>query len=185
MFPKRSHDETDEQFAMRVRVFRANLPRHSDSSRRLALAFRAFVLSGEKTYSAAHYILEILRAAPARKLQEYTRLGIGYAYKPIDSKIGSTNRGRRAKRKKRGLTRDEREAQTIRVQASKFIREHDDFDALFDRELALYRGQFSRDTEWHAASEQCLTKWAVAFQERCEPFDWWAAMPLATTAYLY
>jgi hypothetical protein len=38
--PTRSQEETAEQFAVRVRKFRRDLPRHSDSSERFALAMK-------------------------------------------------------------------------------------------------------------------------------------------------
>src|SRR5258706_4037619 len=100
--PTRSQEETAEQFAVRVRKFRKDLPRHSDSSERLALALKAFMLDGEKSFAAAHSILKILRKVPAEEKAKYERQGIGYAFRSIDTRIGSTRRNHRTKRKKRG-----------------------------------------------------------------------------------
>lgn len=185
MLPVRSHNETAEQFAVRLRTFRKKLPRHSDLSERLALAFEAIVRSGEKTYAAAHLILQILRSAPLEKQVEYERADIGYAYKPIDCSIGSTRRGHRTQRKKRGRTSEERQAETIRAQACRFIRKHENFEKLFEQRLGAFKTQFCRDTEWYATAEEHYEAWAAEFEQRGEPFDWFTAMPLATTAQLY
>jgi hypothetical protein len=151
--------------------------RHADLlaerfSERLAIALEALVRSGEKTYSAAHLILEISRRAAHEKLAEYQSRGIGYAYKPIDASIGSTRRGHRSKRKKRVRTIEEREAETIRTQACRFIRKHKNFEKLFDQRLGAYRSQFCRDEEWYAAAEEYYRAWASGFEKRCAPFDW-------------
>lgn len=139
LLPVPSPGESDEQYAARSRAFRKSLPRRWDLSERLALAFEAFRRSGEDPYSAAHDALKILREAPVRKQAEYERNGIGYAYKPIDSRIGSTRRGHRTKRKKPGLTREERQIHTIRAQVYRFIRQHKNFAALFDEQFGGFR----------------------------------------------
>src|SRR5260370_30428596 len=92
LIPVRSEEETAEQFAARLREFRKALPRHSDLSERLALAFEALVRLGEKHSVAAHDILEILRIAPAEEKAQLQRRGIGYAYKPMDSCLGFTRK---------------------------------------------------------------------------------------------
>jgi hypothetical protein len=143
------------------------------------------VRSGEKHQNAAHRILEILRVAPAKKKAQYERWGIGYAYKPIDSCIGSTRRGHRTTRKERGLTADELQAETIRTQACRFIRKHANFAALFDERMETFRSRCHRDAEWCAAAEKrCLAR-VESFEKRCGPYDWFAAMPLVEAAYLY
>jgi hypothetical protein len=183
--PVRLDDESAEQFSARSRRFWKRLPRQSDLSERLALAFEAFRRSGYKTFAAAHHTLEILREAPSRKRAEYDRLGIGYAYKPIDSALGATRRSRRRKRKKQGLTHDERQAESIRTQASRFIREHKNFDALFLERLGSFKFSFWRDGEWYAEAERSCLARVAEFEKRGEPFDWWSAMCLPATAYLY
>lgn len=185
VLPVRSHAETAEQFAARLWKFRKKLPRHSDFSERIALAFEAFVRSGQKTYSAAHLVLEILRSAPQRKKAEYEKQGIGYAYKRIDSPIGSTRRRHRTTRKKRGRTAEERQSETIRSQACRFIRKHENFEKLFEERLGAFRAQFCRDGEWYAAAEEHCEAWSADFEKVHESFDWYTAMPLATTAHLY
>ena len=57
--PVRSQGETAEQFAARLTKFRNNLPRHSDSSERLAVAVKALMLDGEKSYAAADWVREM------------------------------------------------------------------------------------------------------------------------------
>src|SRR5579862_1736972 len=183
--PVRRADEPLEQFATRRREFWKSLHRHSDLSERLALAFRAFVRSGEKTYVAALLVLEILRMAPAQKRAWYESRGIGYAYKPIDSAFGTTRRGHRTKRKRLDISLDERQSESIRVQASKFIRNHKNFDALFLDRLESFKYTLCRDGEWYANAESsCLVR-VAAFEKLNEPFDWWWAMPLPEAAYLY
>lgn len=120
--PVRSQGETAEQFAARLTKFRNNLPRHSDSSERLAVAVKALMLDGEKSYAAADWVREMLRDAPAEKKAEYEMKGIGYAFRPIDTPIGSTRRNHRIKQKTMDITLEERQAHTIRTQASRFIR---------------------------------------------------------------
>jgi hypothetical protein len=183
--PVPSQGETPEQFAIRVRKFRKKLPRHSDFSERVALAMRALMLDGEKSFAAALSILEILRKFPAGEKAEYERQGIGYAFRPIDSLLGSTRRNHRTKRKKRGISRDEAHAQTIRTQASRFIRKHENFEALFLERFESFRERFRRDAEWYAAAEKSYTARVEAFEKLREPFDWYAAMPLAVAAQLY
>ena len=185
VLPLRSDHETDKQFAARVRQFRKTLPRHSDRPERIALAFEAFVRAGEKTSFAARLILEILRTAPAAKRAEYQSRGIGYAYKPIEPWTGSVRRGRRTKRKKGQMTAEERRIESIRVQASRFIRRHKHFQALFDERFSSFREALSRDAEWYAATEKVYTARVEAFEKRTGPFEWWAAMPLPAAAYLY
>jgi hypothetical protein len=89
------------------------------------------------------------------------------------------------KRKKRGISRDEAQAHTIRTQASRFIRKHKNFEALFHERLGSYRERFRRDAEWYAAAEKTYTARVEAFEKLREPFDWYAAMPLAAAAQLY
>src|ERR1700735_3594415 len=88
--PLRLEGETDEQFATRVHSFRARLPRHSDSSERIALATRALVLDGEKAYIAADIIRQYLKELPAKKKLEYENAGIGYSFRPFVFPIGLT-----------------------------------------------------------------------------------------------
>jgi tetratricopeptide (TPR) repeat protein len=177
-------DETPEQFAARTRTFWKLLPRHSDLSERLALAFEALRHVGEKK-AAAYDILEILRGAPAGKRAWFESQGIGYAYKPIDSALGTTRRGHRTKRKKRGICVEARQAETIRVQASEFIRKHKNFDALFQNRLEFFRSSLWRDTEWYEETEESYLAQVAAFEELSEPFEWWSAMILPALAYLY
>lgn len=183
--PVRSPGETHAMFALRLKQFHKAIPRRSDLSERLALALHALVLDGEKTFAAANHILHSLRNAPTKKKAEFERLGIGYAYKPIDSWIGATRRGRRETRKKRRLNPEIRCTETIRAQAYRFIREHENFAALFDQRIAYFRTTFARDAEWYAGAESSYTARAEAFGRRAEPFDWFTAMPLAATAQLY
>ena len=102
------------------------LPRRSDLSERLALALAALSRI-EEPKAAAYDILEILRKAPADKRAWYESRGIGYAYRPINSAFGTTRRGHRKKGKKRGMSGEARHAETIRVQASTFIKNHKNF----------------------------------------------------------
>jgi len=181
--PVRSQSETIEQFRHRLKAFWKSLPRRSDLSERLALAYEAYRRAGEDTYSAAHEIMKILRVAPAIKQAEYERGGVGFAYTAIDSGLGLTNRGRRTRRKKRGVTAEERMVHSIRTQASRFIARHrDSFNVLFDERLDSFRGDFSRDAEWYAAAERHELARVEALEKRS---DYWAAMPLGALAQLY
>ena len=183
--PVRLAGETRQQFAVRKREFLKSLPRRSDLSERLALAFEALRRTGEKAYLAAYFVSKIVQEAPARKRAEYDSQGIGYAYKPIDSALGTTRRGRRKKRKKRGIRNDERQAESIRAQASRFIRRHKNFDALFLNRLGSFKDTFWRDTEWYAPAENAYLARVAEFEKLSEPFDWWSAMPLPAAAYFY
>jgi hypothetical protein len=183
--PVRLADERAEQFAVRTRNFWKSLPRQSDRSERLALACEAFHRAGEKTYSAAYHVLEILRVAPTRKRGEHNRLGIGCAYKPIKFALGTTRRGHRRKRKKRGVTNAERQAESIRAQASRFIRRHKNFEALFLARLGSFKYTFWRDSQWYADAEKSYLARVAAFEMCSEPFEWWSAMPLPAAAYFY
>ena len=183
--PVRSAGETPEQFVARKRKFWKDLPRHSDLSERLALAFEAFRRAGEKDYGAAYCVLRILREAPAQKRAEYERLGIGYAYRPIDSAVGATRRGRRQKRKRRRISPEERQAESIRAQASRFIRKRENFEALFLNRLESFRYIFGKDTEWYVEAEKACLASVAAFEKLSEPFEWWSAMLLPRAAYLF
>jgi hypothetical protein len=182
--PVRFEGETDEQFATRLRVFRSGLPRHSDSSERLALATRALVLDGEKAYIAADIIREWLKELPAKKKLEYDNAGIGYSFRPFAFPIGSTQRNRRTKATKITLSAEERETETIRVQASEFIRTHENFDALFQRKFNSYWAAHP-DAEWYARAEAPTIARAAAFEEQSGPFEWIAAMPVPAAAQFF
>ncbi len=183
--PEQRAGEPLEQFVARREEFWKGLRRHSDLSERLALAFEAFVRSGVAKKAASLLVLEILREAPAQKRAEYESRGIGYAYKPIDSAFGTTRRGRRTKRKRRGISLDERQSESIRVQASKFISNHRNFDALFLDRLESFKYSFWRDAEWYADAEKSCLMRVAAFEKLNDPFDWYSAIPLAEAAYLY
>jgi tetratricopeptide (TPR) repeat protein len=185
VLPVRWAGETPEQFVARKRKFWKDLPRHSDLSDRLALAFEAFRRAGENDYGAAYCVLKILREAPAQKRAEYERLGIGYAYRPIDSAFGATRRGRRQKRKRRRISPEERQAESIRAQASRFIRKRENYEALFLNRLESFKYIFWRDTEWYVEAEKSCLARVAAFEKLNEPFDWWCAMPLPQAAHLY
>jgi hypothetical protein len=183
--PVRLQGETAEQFATRLSRFRKSLPRHSDSSERLAIAMKALMLAGEKSFAAADLVREILSYAPAEKKAEYESQGIGYAFRPIDPPIGTTRRSYRRSIKKAGSSREVRQAESIRAQASRFIGRHPNFEALFQSRLGSFRQQCGRDAEWYAAAETSAAARIEAFEKRGEPFEWFAAMPLVAAAYLY
>jgi tetratricopeptide (TPR) repeat protein len=184
LLPVRHPDEAPEQFAERKRKFWKELPRHSDLSERLALAFKALCLIEEQK-AAAYDIVEILRNAPADKRAYYASRGIGYAYRPIDSAFRTTRRGHRTKRKKRGICVEARQAETIRVQASEFIRNHKNFDARFRDRLEWFTSSLWRKTQWYEQTEKSYLARVAAFEERSGPFEWWSAMILPALAYLY
>jgi hypothetical protein len=184
-FPVRSPEETDNEYAIRLAKFRKNLPRHSDSSERLALAVEALRLDGKKSFAAADCVREILAKAPAKKKAEYEKKGIGYAFRPIDPPIGTTRRNRRAKRKKRGISTEVRQAESIRAQASRFKHDHEDFEGLLRSRLGAFRFQFFRDPEWFASVEPSYIARAEAFEQHRGPFDWFTAMPVAVAAQFY
>jgi hypothetical protein len=183
--PTRSPAETAEQFAARLRKFRNNLPRHTDLSERLALAVTALVRDGENTYAAADCVREILRNAPAEKKAEYDRDGIGYAFRPIDAPIGKTHRNRRTKRRKRGISPEEREAHVIRAQASRFIHKQKNFESLFQAQFGTFRYQSCRDADWYASAEPSYLERVDAFEKCAEPYAWFNAMPVAAAAQFY
>jgi len=183
--PVRFQGETAEQFATRLLRFRKSLPRQSDSSERLAIAMKALMLAGEKSFAAADLVREILSYAPAEKKAEYESLGIGYAFRPIDPPIGTTRRSHRRNIKKAGVSPEVRQAESIRSQASRFIKQHPNFEALFQLRLGSFRQQFWRDAEWYAAAEKSSAARIEAFEKRGEPFAWFAAMPLVAAAHLY
>jgi hypothetical protein len=183
--PRRSPEETAEQFAARTARFEKSLPRRSDFSERIALAMRAFMLDGEDSYPAAFRILENLRELPAKKRAEYEAAGIGWAFRAIDPPIGLTRRNHRRKRKKRGISSEERQVHSIRTQAYRFIRRHKDFETLFRQKMGSFREQFCRDEEWYASAEKANAARIEAFEKLPEPFDWYAAMPLAGAAQVY
>jgi tetratricopeptide (TPR) repeat protein len=182
--PVRQADESPNQFAERKKKFWKKLPRHSDLSERLALAFEALCRVEEKK-AAAYDILEILRNAPAATRTHYESRGIGYAYRPIDSALGTTRRGHRTRRKKRGICVEARQAESVRVQASEFIRNHKNFDSRFRDRLEWFKSCFWRDTKWYAETEESYLAQVAAFEEIRGPFEWWSAMILPAVAHLY
>jgi hypothetical protein len=184
-FPARLQGETDKEFAARLAKFRTTLPRHSDFSERLALAVKAFMLAGEKSFAAADLVREILRKAPAEMKDQYEKRGIGHAFRPIDAPIGTTRRNRRTKRKKRGISREERQAESIRAQASRFVHDHKNFEDLLQTRLGSFRYQCCRDADWFASVEPSYIARVEAFEQRREPFDWYTAMPVAVAARFY
>src|ERR1019366_510111 len=96
VWPVRGQKETPEEFRIRKLNFRRDVPRGHDLSHRLAMAHEALVRAGEKSWNAAKLILE---NTPEQ----------------ITSKIGTSRRSHRTKRKKTGLSRCEREIETIRT----------------------------------------------------------------------
>jgi hypothetical protein len=185
VLPRRLEDETDSQFTARVRNFSAGLPRHSDFSERIARATKALTLDGEKAYIAADIIRQWLKELPAQKKAEYESAGIGHAFMPITAPIGSTRRNRRTKKKKQGVSPEESEAETIRTQASRFIRKNKNFEARFWEAFDLFRQRFYRDEEWYASAEATTIARVESFEKLCEPFDWDSAMPVAAAAQFY
>lgn len=144
LLPRRSPEETSEQFTARKLKFDKSLPRHSDFSERIALAMRAFMLAGENSYAAAYRIFENLLELPAKKKAEYEAAGIGRAFEPIDPPIGSTRRNHRTMTKSPGISADERQVHSIRTQAYRFIGKHKDFEALFQRKMGSFRYECCR-----------------------------------------
>jgi hypothetical protein len=176
--------ETADQFAERMRGFWKTLPRRSDLSERLALAYTALTQI-EEPKAAAYDILEILRKAPAAKREFYESCGIGYAYKRINSALGTTRRGHRKKRKRKGLNKETRQAETIRVQAITFIKRHTNFDALFRDRLRSFRSTYWRDADWYEETEKPYLARVAAFEKLKGPFEWWSAMIVPVTAHFY
>jgi hypothetical protein len=185
LLPLRLPGETNREFAPRKTKFQKRLPRHSDFSSRIALALRAFMLSGEDSYGAAYTILKKLRTAPAKEKREYERAGIGHAFRPVNFPLGSTRRNRRTTRKKRGVSTEERLVHTIRTQAYRFIRKHKNFEKYFRDSFDSYRERFRRDEDWYASVEASTLDRVKAFEDLRGPFDWWAAMPVSAAAQFY
>lgn len=184
--PTRAAGETDEQFVFRRDQFRKKLRRGCDAKERLALAAKAFMLAGEtKWFTAAHSVLKLVRILPAEKKAEYESQGIGYAFRPIEMPIGTTRRNRRTKKKKHDKTLEELQTESIRVQVSRFIGDHPDFNGLFERHFGEYRFQFWRDEAWFASVEASYAARVAKFEEISGPFEWFAAMPLAVSAQFY
>jgi len=183
--PVPSQGETSGEFAARLRDFWKEIPRHSDRSQRIALAFNALVLSGAKGFAAAHEILKILQTAPSAKRAEFQSWGIGYAYRPIEPWTGSPGRSYRKQKKIRDVTLEERQTEAIRVQASRFIRTHVNFDGLFDMWFGLFRAEYCRDADWYREAEGVYATRVAVFESRQRPVEWWAAMPIVSAAYLF
>jgi len=183
--PIRSPEKTAKEYAIRLAEFRKNLPRHSDLSERLALAVKALRIDGDKSFAAADRVREILAKAPAEKKAEWEACGIGYAFRPIDAPIGTTHRNRRAKRKKRGISPEVRQAESIRTQASRFKKNHEDFEGLFGSRLGCFRFHFFRDAEWFASVKPSYVARVKAFEQHRGPFDWFTAMPVAAAAQFF
>jgi hypothetical protein len=183
-FPIRLEDESDREFSARVAKFKASLPRHSDLSERLAIAVRALMLDGEKAFGAADLVREILCKVPAEVRAQYEELGIGYAFRSIDTPIGTTHRNRRTKRKKAGTSPEVRQAESIRAQASRFTNDHKNFEVLFQSWLGCFQYQ-RRDVEWFASVEPSYIARVEAFELLSGPFEWWAAMPVVAAANFY
>jgi hypothetical protein len=174
-FPIRLPEEPDKEFLVRLAKFRKTLPRHSDLSERLALAVKAFRLAGEKAYAAADRVRKILRKAPMKMKAQYEQLGIGHAFRSIEAPIGTTRRNRRTKRKKRGISAEVRQAESIRTQASRFTKDHkNNFDHLFQTRLGSFQYQNCRDAEWFASVEPSYIARVEAFEQLSGPFEWWA-----------
>jgi hypothetical protein len=184
-FPIRLREESDREFSARLVKFKATLPRHSDLSERLALAVRALTLDSEKAFAAADLVREILSKAPKEVKAQYEERGIGYAFRSIDTPIGATHRNRRTKRKKVGISPEVRQAESIRAQASRFIKNHEKFDALFESWLGTFRFECCRDADWFASVEPSYLARVLEFEKRSEPFDWYDAMPVAAAAQFY
>jgi hypothetical protein len=182
--PTRTENESDEQFAARLRLFRSRLPRHSDSSERIALATRALMLAGEKAYIAADIIRVWLKELPAKKKLEFENAGIGYAFRPVVFPIGSTRRNRRTKARKSTLSPEESETETIRVQAAEFIRTHKNFDGLFQRKFDSYWAAHP-DAEWYARAEAPTIASVADFEKLTGPFEWVMAMPVPAAAHFF
>jgi hypothetical protein len=156
MKPRQDDAECPEVLLARMAEFRRRLPRHSDQPYRLALAFEALRQAGEKAWSAANLIWEALQELPAssrKEQRQWAKLGIPIQFKVPKYSIGSTKRGHRTKRKRRGIPNYHRRAETIRAQACRFKSQHPDFRRRIDAEFAAFRWRFCRDAEWYTETE--------------------------------
>jgi hypothetical protein len=99
--------------------------------------------------------------------------------------IGTTRRNRRTKRKKRGVSAEVRQAESIRAQASRFTKNHKNLDHLFQTRLGSYQYQHCRDAEWFASVEPSYIARVKAFEQLSGPFEWWAATPVVAAANFY
>jgi len=144
--PTRGERESQDEFAIRVKTFRRDLPRGSDHPYRLAIAHEAFMRTGDNAFGAAARLHEELKELPVsseRSRLQWAKRGI--THKVIESKIGGTRRGRRRKRKKREPIPEYRTIETIRCEVSRYKRRHANFAQAFQNELNLYRSIYCRD----------------------------------------
>ena len=154
IFPTRGERESQDEFAARVRNFRGDLPRGSDHPYRLAIAHEAFMRSGDNAFGAAFCLHEELKKLPTsseRSRRQWAKRGI--THKLIESKIGSTRRGRRRKRKKPESVPDYRTIETIRCEVSRYKSRHANFAQAFENEFNLYRSIYCRDASLCAEEE--------------------------------
>jgi len=73
------------------------------------------------------------------------------------------------KRKKPGITSYERQANSIRAQASRYTRNHENFEVHFGQQFECFRQQFRQqlqDVEWYAAAEKDYVALVEEFEKR-------------------
>ncbi|MDP2998271.1 MAG: tetratricopeptide repeat protein [Bryobacterales bacterium] len=183
--PIQSPDESDEDYRQRVRAFQRALPRASDFSRRIALAFEAFSRAGDKSLVAAHFILERLDGAVERSRALKNELAeLGLAYRPLDVPLGTTKRHLRRRPKTSRLSMEDARVETIRTQALRFMRKCAGFDQLFEREFRRFRAEYYRDAEWCGEEEVGLRANLKDCEAQLGPTDPWTAMMTRNLARL-
>lgn len=165
ILPVRGELESEDDFAARLAAFKRDLPRGSDHAYRLAISHEAFRRAGEKDYAAAACVLDVLKGLPTASADDRRRwANRGVSHKPIKSRIGTTRRGRRRKRRKPVLFADYRLIESIRSEVSRYKSRHSNFDQAFEKEFSLYRSIYHRHVDFCAEEEAQIR----ALLNRCE-----------------
>lgn len=73
---------------------------------------------------------------------------------------------------------------TIRRQVNRYRRRHSDWRGNFEFQVALFRSNQFRDSEWYREADEDYLQWSGDFEKRQE-FEWFEAMKIVAMARLY
>lgn len=185
MRPTQGPGESDDDYKKRVRDFYRALPRASDFSLRIALAFRAVSKAGDKNLAAAQFVLQELNGAAERSRAVRNWLAkYGIAYRPLEHPLGTTRRHLRHGPTAPRLSLEDPRVETTRTQALRFIRECAEFDLLFEGEFKKFRSEHYRDAKLYAEMEAELRRQLVDNEAQLGSADRWTAMTTSGLARL-
>ena len=186
--PVRNHSENKEEFDVRVREWRSELPRANTFPEVLAMAYEAFVKDGRSHHERpASRLLELIRR-PLMRPDWSTGLkarGVRHTWRRSKPVVGGSLRARRKKRKVSGVSREARAEARLRTSYARFKRECPNFPKLFETWYGRYRSECVRDSEWYSKLEESYSQTLRLREKTYGPNDYQVAAMRLALASLY